>query len=557
MAATAVSLRYRRASRAKRPLAGDADERLVARVRAGDDAAFEAVFDRYHGVLLAFCRHMLASREEAEDVLQHVFVSAYRSLRAGGDDVQLRPWLYAIARNRCLSVLRSRRDAVDVSDLQAVGAELDGLASQVQRRSELRDLVDDMQRLPEDQRAALVLFELGDQSHEEIAQVLGVRKDKVKALVFQAREGLVRARDARETPCAAVREQLAVATVVSSRGALRRHLDRCPGCEAFAAEVRRQRSAFAAILPVAPTIGLKAAVLGSVLGGGGVATVGAGAGAGAGAGGAALVTGAGAGAGAGGGAAIVGATAGAGVTAGGFGGLSAGSIATGIAVVGAGASSVHGGLAGGGKAVVAKILTAVAVSGGGVAERSGAPPAHPTTRPAVEQVVPVPPAPPAPGSIAAPTSSLTPALTSEEPVSTSVPVAPEAVAEVAPVATTPAQDPASSTATQEPQAPSSTTTPSSSATAPAPLVEDPSATPTLAELTATEASVVTPPTTAPTTPPTTGPPAPTTSEPAPTPAPDPAPAADAPADPAAPAADPAPDASGGAVAPGDPNPVVG
>ena len=79
---------------------------------------------------------------------------------------------------------------------------VDGLADQVQRREDLREMVADMQRLPPDQRSALVLFELGDHSHDEIAAVLGVRKAKVKALIFQAREALVRGRQARDRPCA-------------------------------------------------------------------------------------------------------------------------------------------------------------------------------------------------------------------------------------------------------------------------------------------------------------------------------------------------------------------
>ena len=66
-----------------------------------------------------------------------------------------------------------------------------------------------MQRLPADQRAALVLFELGDHPQKEIAAVLGVRTEKVKALVFQAREALARGRAAREHPCRDIREQLA------------------------------------------------------------------------------------------------------------------------------------------------------------------------------------------------------------------------------------------------------------------------------------------------------------------------------------------------------------
>src|SRR4051794_41552086 len=56
------------------------DERLVDHVRAGSEAAFEVVYDRHHRGILAFCRHMLGSVEEAEDAVQHTFMAAYRAL---------------------------------------------------------------------------------------------------------------------------------------------------------------------------------------------------------------------------------------------------------------------------------------------------------------------------------------------------------------------------------------------------------------------------------------------------------------------------------------------
>jgi RNA polymerase sigma factor (sigma-70 family) len=255
------------------------DDHLVARVRAGDHDAFETIYDRYSRGLLAFCRHMLGSRDEAEDALQQSFASAYRALRGGTGVIDLRPWLYAIARNRCLSALRAQRDDLSVDALDLTGRPFEGLPSEIALRAELRELVEDLQRLPDDQRAALVLFELGDQSHEQIAAVLDVRREKVKALVFQAREALLRARRAREASCADIRERLAsLPGDVPRRGMLRCHIDRCPGCAAFELEVRRQRTAFAAILPVAPTVGLKGSVL-ALLGGGGAAAGGAGAGA--------------------------------------------------------------------------------------------------------------------------------------------------------------------------------------------------------------------------------------------------------------------------------------
>jgi RNA polymerase sigma factor (sigma-70 family) len=246
---------------------------LTGCVHAMDDAAFEALYDRYHRNLLAFCRHMLGSREEAEDVLQHTFLAAYRSL-PDGDEARVKAWLYAVARNRCVSMLRARRDAVALEE-EVVATE--GLVAEVDRRAALRALVRDVQRLPPAQREALLLFELGDSSHEEIASILGVRKEKVKALVFQARETLMGWRAARETPCAEVREQLATLRGSSLRRAsIRRHVEQCASCARYESEVHRQRAALAVALPVAPGAGLKAAVLASAVGGSGVA-IGAGA----------------------------------------------------------------------------------------------------------------------------------------------------------------------------------------------------------------------------------------------------------------------------------------
>ena len=245
------------------------DERLVEQVRAGSEPAFEALFDRHHRGVLAFCRHMLGSAEEAEDAVQHTFLAAFRELVGTSKPVQLRPWLYTIARNRCLTLLRTRaRQAV--GELHEPPTE--HLAAEVERRHELRNLLHDVAHLPEDQRSALVLSELGDMSHDEIADVLGCRREKVKALVFQARSSLIASRTARELPCDEIREQLANLRGGSlRRNELRRHLSECPGCREFRAQVRAQRRDLALVLPVAPTVGLKSAVIGAAVGGGSAA----------------------------------------------------------------------------------------------------------------------------------------------------------------------------------------------------------------------------------------------------------------------------------------------
>jgi RNA polymerase sigma factor (sigma-70 family) len=292
---------------------------------------------------------MLGSREEAEDVVQQVFAAAYQALLADERDIALKAWLYAIARNRCLSVLRVRREHVELDDDAAQFPATAGLSAEVEQREDLRALLDDLQRLPDEQRAALVLAELGAHSHEEIAVVLGVPTAKIKALIFQAREALMIRRLAREADCGPIREQLAVLRGGSRRRReLRHHVAQCDGCRAFEAEVRRQRAGLAVLLPVAPTLALKESSLAAAFAasGGGAAAAG-----GAAAGGAAA------------GSATAGTMAAGGATAGGA--AAGGAAAVGGAAGGAGGSGLlTGGGALLGKAIGAKaVIAALAVTG--------------------------------------------------------------------------------------------------------------------------------------------------------------------------------------------------
>jgi RNA polymerase sigma factor (sigma-70 family) len=252
--------------RSRKVLAAFSDERLVEQVRRGNDDAFEAIYDRHHRGILSFSRHMLASADEAEDAVQQTFISAFDAIRADARDIRLKPWLFTIARNRCLSILRARREQpAEIDALSTVG-----LADEVQQRSDLRELLDDLRRLPVDQRAALVLSEVGDLSHSEVGAVVGCEVAKVKSLVFQARSSLIESRRARDIPCSEIREQLATATGGAlRRGPLRRHLRACAGCTEFRDDVMRQRRALAAILPVVPTLGLKKSALAAIGAGGG------------------------------------------------------------------------------------------------------------------------------------------------------------------------------------------------------------------------------------------------------------------------------------------------
>jgi RNA polymerase sigma factor (sigma-70 family) len=241
------------------PFASLDDNALVAAIADGSDAAFEAFFTRHEAGVLSFCRHMLGSPEDSEDALQHTFLSAYRHFQGEAPPAHPRAWLYAIARNRCVTVLRSRRQAADHPAEPATN----GLAEEVEARFELRQLLRDLRRLPDDQRAALLLFELGALSQAEIAEAIGCPPGKVKALVYQARTGLSDRAKARDVRCEDIREQLSTLRGgrLNSR-AIKHHLEECQACAAFREDVRRQRRAAAVIIPVIPVADVHAHVLG-------------------------------------------------------------------------------------------------------------------------------------------------------------------------------------------------------------------------------------------------------------------------------------------------------
>jgi RNA polymerase sigma factor (sigma-70 family) len=213
---------------------------------------------------------MLHSQEDGEDALQQTFASAFGALPGTDEHVRLKPWLYTIARNRCLTMLRARHESASDEIEISSGA---GLSEDIERREELRDLLSDLEDLPEEQRSALVLSEVGGLGHPEIARVLECETKKVKALVYQARSALIADRRARETPCEEIRELLATASPAELRRShVRRHLRSCSGCSEFRDEVRRQRGMLALALPVIPSLGLKESALAAAgIGGGGAA----------------------------------------------------------------------------------------------------------------------------------------------------------------------------------------------------------------------------------------------------------------------------------------------
>ena len=239
------------------------DERLVALVRRGNQAAFEALVARYQSRLLAFCRHMLSSREDAEDVLQEVFAAAFNAMLADERAINVRPWLYRIARNRSLNHLR-RTQAIGVDSMDIHLSE-GGLttADKVHKREEFRLLVSDVQDLPETQRTALLLREIDALSYEQISEAMETTVPSVKSLLVRARVSLAEAAEARLLTCEEVRDELGEVAEGLRRTTppVRRHLRSCERCVTFRKQLRANNKALAAVFPVAPLLLLKKTLL--------------------------------------------------------------------------------------------------------------------------------------------------------------------------------------------------------------------------------------------------------------------------------------------------------
>jgi RNA polymerase sigma factor (sigma-70 family) len=239
------------------------DERLVALIRRGNHHAFEALVARYQSRLLAFCRHMLASREDAEDVLQEVFAASFNAMLADEREINVRPWLYRIARNRSLNHLR-RAQAVGMDSMDVHLSE-GGLttADKVHKREEFRLLIADVQDLPETQRTALLLREIDALSYDQIAEAMETTVPSVKSLLVRARVSLAEAAEARLLSCDEVRLELGeVAEGLARTSApVRRHLRTCERCAAFKKQLRSTNKALASLYPVGPLILLKKLLL--------------------------------------------------------------------------------------------------------------------------------------------------------------------------------------------------------------------------------------------------------------------------------------------------------
>lgn len=169
--------------------ARSADLELAGRIKSGDGAAFEALYRQHATRLYNLASRMAGGASDADDLLQDIFLLAYRKLGSFRGDSSLGTWLYRLAMNHCLDVLRNRQtrmglvtDSMDEPDAPPVAAPGPALGS-VSRL----DLEKAIEALPPACRAAFLLHDVEGFGHHEVADILGVSEGTSKSQVHKAR----------------------------------------------------------------------------------------------------------------------------------------------------------------------------------------------------------------------------------------------------------------------------------------------------------------------------------------------------------------------------------
>jgi RNA polymerase sigma factor (sigma-70 family) len=243
------------------------DGPLAQLASEGDRAAFAVIFDRYHQPLYRYCLSILRDSHDAADAVQSTMLNALRSLEGDGREIALRPWLYRIAFNESIALLR-RRPTSTLDDLP-MPARLD-VEEDLELRERFDELLADMQELPERQRGALAMRELAGLGYDDIAAALTTSPAAVKQAIYEARRALHELARGRAMDCEVIREALADGDGRALRGrAIRAHLRACRDCRELRETTKRRRSGLASFAPAMPAFAARRLAKGLGLAGGG------------------------------------------------------------------------------------------------------------------------------------------------------------------------------------------------------------------------------------------------------------------------------------------------
>ena len=179
------------------------DVQLMLEVKAGDEQSFELLLRKYRTPLVNFLYRMVRDTAVAEDLAQEVFLRVYRAREQYAPSAKFTTWMFRIATNLALNSVRDNRhrqmeismdQSVDTGEDELPGLEVPDCAPSVEQklvaRSRSEMIVKAIHRLPEKQRAAVLLHKYQELDYDEIARVLECSESALKSLLFRAYESL-------------------------------------------------------------------------------------------------------------------------------------------------------------------------------------------------------------------------------------------------------------------------------------------------------------------------------------------------------------------------------
>ncbi len=240
------------------------DETLFKLATEGNERAFTAIYHRYHQPLYRYCVSLLGNSEDALDALQGTMMKALAAITGEQREIRLRPWLYRIAHNESLNLVR-RRSSPDL----AHPTEAEAADEQLIGRERFAELLGDLRVLPERQRSALVMRELNGLSYDEISEALKLSPAAARQAVHESRRAMYEMQEGRELPCEVVRGAISERDGRRLRSRrMRAHLADCGECEAFRFSIEERYTDLHSLAsPLSPRIAN--ALLDAILGRGG------------------------------------------------------------------------------------------------------------------------------------------------------------------------------------------------------------------------------------------------------------------------------------------------
>ena len=168
------------------------DSDIISQVVKGDHNAYAALVERYQNYVFTIVLRYVKTREDAEEVAQDVFVKAYRSLADFKGNSKFSTWLYTITTTTCITFLRKKKLEIQSLDNEHVFERADTIdsgmsANQIEQKSKVNMVNEAIKMLSPDDAQIITLFYKGEQTLEEIAQILGKETNAVKVQLHRAR----------------------------------------------------------------------------------------------------------------------------------------------------------------------------------------------------------------------------------------------------------------------------------------------------------------------------------------------------------------------------------